>query len=182
LGKQWEIVHGDDSLKDQRLVKRTSIRAYLTIAVLAAAWSSLADDGGSPRPKTYRGLLGPASKKVKVEQGKTWLWAGGAPSGPDAQWYDFTDSLLPAAELQFGIGKDRIRSIDDPLFVSPDDPRLATLAPKANRDGQEPRDNDQIEVIGFVAGEQARAYPMALLDRHELVNDSVDGKPIAVGW
>ena len=30
-------------------------------------------------------------------------------------------------QLQFGIGKDSIRSIDDPLFVSPDDPRLLKL-------------------------------------------------------
>jgi hypothetical protein len=29
---------------------------------------------------------------------------------------------------------------------------------------------------------QPRAYPTALLDQHELVNDEFLGKPVSVGW
>ena len=35
---------------------------------------------------------------------------------------------------------------------------------------------------GYVIDGQARAYPTALLDHHELVNDTLAGKPILVGW
>ena len=48
--------------------------------------------------------------------------------------------------------------------------------------GRKPKSNDEIDVIGYVDGDDARAYPIALLDQHELVNDNVGGKPVTVGW
>ena len=114
---------------------------------------------------------------------KALLWAGGGtPSSPDAQWYNFTGSLIPASQLQFGIGKDRIRAIDDPLFVSPDDPALLKLQRSSYRPGERPKTNDEIMVAGFAYGDQARAYPVALLDHHEVVNVVIAGKPVTVGW
>jgi len=41
---------------------------------------------------------------------------------------------------------------------------------------------DNMEVIGVTIGEQSRAYPMSVLDRHECVNDVLDGVPIAVTY
>lgn len=136
-----------------------------------------------PVRKEYRGLLGSDNKKIKRQGGKVLLWAGGGkPTDPDAQWYDFTGAAIPAGELQFGIGKDRIQAIDDPLFVSPDDPRLLKLPPSPYRRDEKPKTNDEIMVIGYVNGEVARAYPVGLLDHHELVNDNIGGKPVTVGW
>ena len=43
-------------------------------------------------------------------------------------------------------------------------------------------EGDEIMVIGFAVGTEARAYPVGLLDHHELVNDSLGGKPVTVGW
>jgi hypothetical protein len=37
-------------------------------------------------------------------------------------------------------------------------------------------------VIGVEVDGQARAYPVGLLSRHEIVNDTVAGHPIAVTW
>ena len=37
-------------------------------------------------------------------------------------------------------------------------------------------------VIGVVLGDVARAYSMWHLDAHEIVNDTIDGKAIAVTW
>ena len=160
-----------------RDVRRLTPTGVILIAALVAMPCAAGDKKGETPPrKHYRGLLGPGSKKVKTEGGKTWLWAG------VDQWYDFTGSPLPAAELQFGIGKDRIRSIDDPLFVQPDDPRLLNLPPSHYRRDPKPRNNDAIMVTGFAEGDQARAYPIGLLDHHELVNDRVGGKPVTVGW
>ncbi len=133
----------------------------------------------------YRGIIGAESPKImKSEDGRTYVWAGGDEQGPGAQWYDFTNSPIPAEELQYGIGKDRIPSIDDPVWVSPDDPRLLEIPPSPYRRCERPKSNDEIMVIGYVTDGQARAYPTALMDQHEVVNDRSPktGKPFTVGW
>jgi hypothetical protein len=163
--------------RDLVVVLSSTVGILIAIACLAQT-----KDETSSSSKEYRGLLGPDSKKVKKEGGKTYLWAAGKPSSPDAKWYDFTGSPIPPAELQFGIGKDRIRSIDDPLFVKPDDPRLLKLARSPYRRDEKPPTNDDIPVIGYAVGNDVRAYPIALLDFHEVVNDRIGDKALAVGW
>lgn len=37
-------------------------------------------------------------------------------------------------------------------------------------------------VIGISRGDDHRAYPTRILDRHEIVNDTIGGEPIAVTW
>lgn len=151
----------------------------MAAVLIAAPWVS----AGGTGKKKFRGLLGKNSKKVIHKDGKTLLWAGGDRNDPEkAQWYDYTGSPIPAAELQFGIGKDRIKSIDDPLFVKPNDPRLMKIGPSPYRRGEKVNTPDDINVIGYVVDGEARAYPAALLDHHELVNDRIKGKPITVGW
>ena len=155
-----------------------------TIAGLLIASVCLAQTKGGPatQERRYGGQLGADSRKVRQEGDKTYIWAGGSRSGPDSEWYDFTGSPIPAAELQFGIGKDRIKSIDDPLFVKPDDPRLLELGASPFRGPDRPKTNDGIQVIGYAVDDDVRAYPVALLDRHEVVNDRIGNKPLAVGW
>jgi len=156
--------------------------ATLGALLAVGCWAQDAEPDNSSGTE-YRGLLGADSRKIKREDGRTLLWAGGASTAsPHAQWYDFTDAEIPASELQFGIGKDRIRSIDDPVFVPPDDPRLLQVAKSSYRRDPRPKTNDEIMVIGYVSGDEARAYPVALLDHHELVNEKVGGKPVTVGW
>lgn len=139
-------------------------------------------DNADARKTRYRGMLGSASNKIRTEGDKTYVWAGGDRSGPGARWYDFTGSLIPAAELQFGIGKDAISSIDDPLFVKPDDPRLLNFGTSPYRREDKAKTVDDIQIIGFADGDDVRAYPIGLLDQHELVNDKIGGKPVVVGW
>ncbi len=133
---------------------------------------------------TYRGVIGANSPKIKIEGDKTYVWAGGDrdPKSPDAQWYDFTGSPIPAGELQFGIGKDRIKAIDDPLYVYPDDKRLSAIPNSRYRPKEKHTTNDELMVTGYVENGIARAYPTALLDHYELVNDDFNGKPVTVGW
>jgi hypothetical protein len=161
------------------------IRAGLAVLALCGLSLNVAEAqrGGKPAKK-YRGLLGPESKKIKRVGDKTYIWAGGdEPASKDAHWYDFTGSLIPPEELQFGIGKDRIRAIDDPVYVSPDDPRLLKLVPPSPyRKDERPHSNDEIMVTGYVKNGEARAYPISLLDFHELVNDRIGGRPVTVGW
>jgi len=37
-------------------------------------------------------------------------------------------------------------------------------------------------VLGVVVGDDARAYPTRILDRHEIANDTIGGKHLAVVW
>ena len=109
----------------------------VTLSAGAPAWAGV----DAPTQKHYRGVLGPSSKKFKTVDGKTLLWAGGgAPTDADANWYDFTGSPIPPQELQFGIGKDRIPSIDEPKFV-----------PYGELGNTDTRITDQTDVIGYVA-------------------------------
>ncbi|MEE9132912.1 MAG: hypothetical protein V3U13_05065, partial [Gemmatimonadota bacterium] len=110
------------------------IGAFATAAaLLAAACSGGQDDSAA---ETFDRLLGEGNPKIKVEEGKTYVFAGGDPrdtGAPDTEWFDFTGAPMDPAALQYGIGKDRIRSIDDPLFVAPDDPRLLEIPPSRYR-------------------------------------------------
>ena len=64
--------------------------------------------------------------------------------------------------------KDAIPAIDNPVFVSADD------AEDFMRDDE--------YVIGIATVSLAKAYPAQLLDTHEIVNDTIEGVPIAVTW
>jgi len=155
----------------------------LVISATLGLNCALADDK-KHSGKKYRGRIGADSKKIKTDGNKTYIWSGGDkdPKSPESQWYDFTGSPIPAGDLQFGIGKDRIRAIDDPMFVYPNDTRLKTLPVSPYRPDEKPKTFKDLMVIGYVENGIARAYPTALLDRHEFVNDDFNGIPVTVGW
>jgi hypothetical protein len=68
--------------------------------------------------------------------------------------------------LHVVLPRDAIPSIDKPSFEP---------AATAKLDDREP-------VLGVVGEGEQRAYSTWQLDRHEIVNDVFEGKPIAVTW
>lgn len=81
---------------------------------------------------------------------------------------DFEKSSVDFKEILWGgVPKDGIRSIDDPQFF-----------PAKNWDDL----TDTEPVIGLIIGGDARAYPLSVLTRHEIVNDTVGGMPVAVTY
>ena len=66
------------------------------------------------------------------------------------------------------LGKDAILAILDPQFI--------TAAEAVSQ--MEPSER----VMGVSIDGEHRAYPLNLLSRHEIVNDTVGGKPVAVTW
>ncbi len=90
------------------------------------------------------------------------------PSGAINQFStDFSRHTIPYRDiLSGGPPKDGIPAIDHPLFISVEeaDEYLQDLEP----------------VIFLQIGEDARAYPLQVLTWHEIVNDVVDGRPIAI--
>lgn len=71
-------------------------------------------------------------------------------------------------ELVTLLGFDAIRSIENPTFLE-----------RANADGLYSPDE---LILGIDIEGDARAYSVPLLSRHEVVNDVVGGKPVAITW
>ena len=66
------------------------------------------------------------------------------------------------------LGKDGIPSIDSPRCVGP---------------GEADQQMQSFErVLGVSINGDHRAYPLNMLSRHEIVNDTVGGVPVAVTW
>lgn len=84
---------------------------------------------------------------------------------------DFTNTTIDLDELLVGIPvsdpRDRIPPIDDPNFDT-----------VPNTDWLE----DQEPGVLIEIGDDARFYPLAVLTRHEIVNDEVGGIPVAVTY
>ena len=80
--------------------------------------------------------------------------------------FKLDNSIVPQNEiLSGGPPKDGIPAILEPKFIPAG--KAAFLSP-----------SDQI--IGIELGGQARAYPIRILNLHEVVNDTVDNVPFAV--
>lgn len=82
--------------------------------------------------------------------------------------FDVSNSIVHLDEfMSGGPPKDGIPSLDKPHFVSA-------------RNAEFLRNDDQ--VAGLVIDGQAKAYPIRILNWHEIVNDHVSGMPVAVTW
>jgi len=82
--------------------------------------------------------------------------------------FDLSNSRVPAEEiLSGGPAKDGIPAIVHPKLVRASE---ATFLDDADR------------VVGVVAGGEARAYPLRVLNWHEVVNDTLGPRPIAVTY
>ncbi len=109
---------------------------------------------------------------IKTPTGRHKLWAQGPRDLKTGEWFDVTGSPLEPEGYQHGIGKDAIPAIDKPKFVAIQD-RI-----RLHEYGIE----DGTLVLGYRHNGEAKAYPLAIMNRHELVNDVVGGKPVTVGW
>lgn len=118
-----------------------------------------------------RGQAPPTGRRIIERDGKTLLWAAGTPGTDNADWFDVTDSLIDPHTFQYGIGKDRIPSIDRPEFAGLDDVRLAKFGINGNT-----------MVVGYAAEGEAKAYPVYIMDRHEIVNDTFGDVHLTVAW
>lgn len=76
-------------------------------------------------------------------------------------------SLAQSDQLQVVLPRDAIGSIDRPSFEP--------AARAKSLDDREP-------ILGVVGEHEQRAYSTWQLDRHEIVNDTFEGRPIAVTW
>ena len=82
--------------------------------------------------------------------------------------FDLTAALVPSGEIfSGGPGRDGIPAIDEPHFVAVD----AAGTPAADE-----------RVLGITFNGVSKAYPVAILNWHEVVNDEFDGSPVVVTY
>ncbi len=90
--------------------------------------------------------------------------AAGAPAGhPPA---GATVDSSPPEGVEILLPRGAIPAITDPQFVAAGDAKI---------------DGDSW-VFGVIVDGEARAYSIALLNHHEIVNDNIAGRPLAAVW
>ena len=95
------------------------------------------------------------------------LMLAAASSAQTLNGFDLRDSLIPADEiLHGGPGRDGIPAIDAPRFVTADRAGLAA--------------DDR--VLGLTRNDIVKAYPIRILNWHEIVNDRFGDEPITVTY
>lgn len=149
---------------------RAARRAPLLLLLLTLAGPAPAAlSGASTQPAAAEEIPNRHSRPIIEEDGRLLLWAG-EDEGATA-WFDMTGSTVDPRRFQYGIGKDTIPSIDAPEFVPPADARLAARGVTGDT-----------RVLGVQIDGVARAYPVNVLDLHEVVNDEFGGRAYAVLW
>lgn len=107
-----------------------------------------------------------------------WRWKteGGVPAATTSNGFDLSESLVPADLISpSGVLKDHVKALQEPAVLS-----LAQTLKRSEGRGKLLVDSDL--VIGVELDGQARAYPIRILNWHEIVNDFLGERPIAVTW
>lgn len=106
----------------------------------------------------------PVQAKVQVEKEREYI-----PAGRGQAHFNVTRHLIPPGEIQSGgPPKDGIPALTNPAFVP------------ASEAGRLLRPSDI--VLGVDFGGVAKAYPVRILNWHEIVNDVVGRQPVLVSW
>jgi len=96
------------------------------------------------------------------------LLLGSSAMGQQMNGFDLSKASIPIGEIfAGGPPRDGIPAIDEPKFISPKEARFL-------------RDDDI--VISFTHAGITRAYPLRILIWHEIVNDIIGKKPVAITY
>jgi len=102
--------------------------------------------------------------KIFESDGKKYLFGG-----EDSTWnFDVTNSPLIDSQYHYGIGREKFHALTNPEFMSEVD------ADKIYA--------DSARFLLFRLGGETRAYGIDLLTHHEVVNDVVNGEPVAAAY
>ncbi|MEE4378821.1 MAG: DUF3179 domain-containing protein, partial [Candidatus Competibacteraceae bacterium] len=116
-------------------------------------------------PSAARWFIYPATLVIAL----ILLWDRFPPivhSAENKNGFDLTEALIPAQEiLSGGPARDGIPAIDNPVFVSAQQADYL---------------EDDDRVLGIARNGVAKAYPIPILNWHEIVNDRVGEEPIAI--
>lgn len=104
----------------------------------------------------------------KPPKGSQYSLESPSPPPIDTSALDVSGMVIPQEEVHAGgPPKDGIPALTDPKMISA---------------GAADYLADDDRVIGITAGKKARAYPLRILNYHEIVNDQIAGTPVAVTY
>ncbi len=146
--------------------------AWMASAALFAALAAACSGGGATGPGDAGSVATPlaADPAGAGRAGAPGPAGDTAPARLMAGWdTNFEIHSVPYAEIvRGGPGRDGIPPVDSPVFF------VAAEAPGYMGDAE--------PVVSLEIGGAAKAYPLAMLVRHEIVNDELAGVPVAVTY
>jgi len=93
--------------------------------------------------------------------------------------FDLSYATIPLQAFKFGAGRDSIPAFTDPDYVSG---KVAAEGIDTGGHGHGKFLVPGERVIGVTLNGESRAYPVRILNWHEVVNDSVGGQPVCVTY
>jgi Protein of unknown function (DUF3179) len=102
------------------------------------------------------------AQQVVIERQPKYIPSGGH------QPFDVTRHSVPLEEIRASVARDAIPALTRPESLSAD--QADRLLKRSER------------VLGVALNGEAKAYPLRILNWHELVNDSLGGQPVLVSW
>jgi hypothetical protein len=98
---------------------------------------------------------------------------------PDTYGFDLSNLTIPHDQLvASGKPKDGVHAVPPSLVETWTIPEVVM----ANKNQYNPFLFSADPVIGVTLGTQSRAYPIRQLNVHEVINDTLNGQPIAITW
>lgn len=163
----WNVAH----LRGKKWYNLVLVGFLIAVSLLAFGsviyeFQPVEDVAAQPfEPSTLRG------KPIVERDGRRLLWGGTERGSGEVKWWDVTDADIDVENFDHGLGADKIPSIDGPKFAKYEDSMYKGLA-----------DSLKMEVIGVEIDGEARAYPIGVMNRHELVNDVFGEAHVTVAW
>jgi uncharacterized protein DUF3179 len=134
------------------LARRMALVGTLAVILFAPAFVTDSADAA-----------GQGTGEVKVERKPKYI-SNGAGQKP----FDVTRHTVPLSEIERSVPKNSIPALVHPRFVAAGE--IGKLVDEKDR------------VLGVYLNGEAKAYPIRILNWHELVNDEVGGQPVLVSW
>ena len=129
--------------------------------MMPAVWILSLFVGWSSTP--LRAAVPFADQNIVTESAKKLL-----PAGLGQKPFDVTRHIIAIKEIESSVARAAIPALDDPGFSSSGE--VGRLLKASDR------------VLGVALNGEAKAYPVRILNWHEVVNDSVGGRPVLVSW
>jgi len=149
------------------VIGKLGTRLYGELTVLSAELA----DARNREPMGYVGISSeqPEPKPpscIREHDGHVYLWAGMGAKG-QAGWFDVTATDLPLRQFAFAFGRDRIKTIDYPIVQTADGEIARRIYPER-------------QVLGLNFNGITRAYPVTVMDKVEVVNDTFGDRAVAM--
>ena len=168
--------------------RRYGDRSLVAALVESMRFQSSAD-ARAAAAETLRALTGEAFGGEEWKEWMEWLGRNRAEYPPPDGYLDWKISLMRELDPRFGrfLGPAR----DGAITVDPTEIVWGGVLPDGIPDLANPPmisagEADYLaadeRVFGVAINGEARAYPLRIVNAHEMVNDSVGGEPIALSW